>query len=121
MDNNKKDIFVERKYPFSLFLIGFITNILFHFFWLFIPGVILLIGGVFIDWCLYAGLAILVIDIIASFIEQMKIRQVMLSSSENEQFRQFQDAVLKDGNVFENIRNYVENTDDAFSSYEDDL
>ena len=99
----------ERRYPFSLFLIGFITNILFHFFWLFILSIILLIVGIWVDWCLYVGLALLGIDIIASFVEQMKIRQAMLSDSDNEQFRQFQDAVSRDGNVFENIRSFVEN------------
>lgn len=107
----------ERKYPFSLFLIGFITNILFHFFWLFIPSIILLIIGAFVDWCLYAGLVLLGIDIIASFIEQMRIRQAMLSESDNEQFSRFQDAVSKDGNVFENIRGFVEN---AVENYVDD-
>ena len=99
----------ERRYPFSLFLIGFITNILFHFFWLFIPSVILLIVGIWVDWCLYAGLALLGIDIILSFVEQLKIRQTMLSDSDNEQFSQFQDAVSRDGNVFENIKSFVEN------------
>mgnify|MGYP003302687740 CR=1 FL=1 len=99
----------ERRYPFSLFLIGFITNILFHFFWLFVPSVILLFMGIWVDWCLFSGLALLGCDIIASFVEQMKIRQVMLSDSDDEQFRKFQDAVSKDGNVFENIRNLVEN------------
>ena len=107
----------ERKYPFSLFLIGFITNIVFHFFWLFIPSIILLIIGAFVDWCLYAGLALLVIDIIASFIEQMRIRKAMLSDSDNEQFSQFQDALSKDGNVFENIRGFVES---AIEDYADD-
>ena len=109
----------ERRYPFSLFLIGFITNILFHFFWLFVPSVILLIVGIWVDWCLYAGLALLGIDIIVSFVEQMKIRQAMLSDSDNEQFRKFQDAVSKDGNVFENIRNLVENAAEEYVDDED--
>ena len=100
----------EKRYPFSLFLIGFITNILFHFFWLFIPSIILLIVGIWVDWCLYVGLALLGIDIIASFIEQTKIRQAMLSDSDNEQFCKFQDAISKDGNSFENIKNFVEDT-----------
>ncbi|MBQ9839231.1 MAG: DMP19 family protein [Oscillospiraceae bacterium] len=100
---------MERKYPFSLFIFGFITNILFRFFWLFISSVILLIAGIFVDWCLYAGLALLAIDIVVSFIEQMRIRQTMLSESDNEQFRQFQEAVSKDGDVFENIRSFMEN------------
>ncbi|MBP3322019.1 MAG: DMP19 family protein [Clostridia bacterium] len=99
----------ERKYPFSLFLIGFITNLLFHFFWLFIPSILLLIVGIWIDWCLYVGLALLGMDIVASFVEQLKIRKAMLSDSDSEQFRQFQDAVSKDGNAFENIRSFVEN------------
>lgn len=104
----------ERRYPFSLFLIGFITNILFHFFWLFVPSVILLFMGIWVDWCLFSGLALLGCDIIASFVEQMKIRQVMLSDSDDEQFRKFQDAVSKDGNVFENIRNLVENVAEEY-------
>ena len=120
MDNSgnipplNQNVFAERKYPFSLFLIGFITNIFFRFFWLLIPGVILLIVGIFVDWCLYAGLVLLGIDMIASFIEQMRIRQATLLDSDNEQFRQFQDALLKDGNVYGNIRNFVENTIDEY-------
>ena len=100
----------NRKYPLSLFVTGFIFNILFRFFWLFVPAIILLIMSIFIDWCLYAGLALFVSDIIISFIEQMKIRHTMLSDSDNEQFREFQDIVSQDGNVFENIRNNVENS-----------
>lgn len=111
----------ERKYPMSLFLIGFITNIIFHFFWLFIPSIILLIVGIFIDGCRYAGLILLLVDIIVSFIEQMRIRQAMISDSDNEQFRQFQDAVSKDGNIFENIRNFVENNVEEYENETKDI
>jgi len=89
-------------------MIGLITNILFRYFWLFIPGLILQIFGIWIDWCSKAGLALLVADVIVSFIEQMRIRKAMLSDSDNEQFRKFQDAVSKEGNVFENVRRFVE-------------
>ena len=109
----------KRRYPLSLFLIGFITNIFFHFFWLFVPGVILLVVGIWVDWCLYAGLALLGIDMIASFVEQMKIRQAMISDSDNEQFRKFQDAVSKDGNVFENIRELLDNAVEEDADDED--
>lgn len=98
----------KRKYPMSLFIIGFITNILFRFIWLFVPAVILLIVGIFVDWCSYVGLALLVIDVVVSFIEQMQIRHTMLSESDNEDFRAFQDAVSQDGDVFDNIRKFVE-------------
>ncbi len=99
---------MKKKYSLKLFLFGFITNILFRFFWLFVPGVILLIAGIFIDGCSYIGFVLLGIDIIISFIDQMKIRQVMLSESDNEQFRKFQDVVSKDGDVVKNIINYLE-------------
>lgn len=108
-----------RQYPLRLFLIGFITNIFFHFFGLFVPSIILLIVGIWVDGCVYVGLALLCIDMIASFVEQMKIRQAMLSDSDNEQFRKFQEAVSKDGNVFENIRNLVENTVEEYVDSED--
>lgn len=93
----------NRKYPTSLFIIGFITNILFHFFWLFIPCIILLIIGIFVQPCLYIGLALLFIDIVLSLIEQLRIRQTFLEESDNPDFRAFQDALSKDGNWRDNI------------------
>ena len=93
----------NRKYPTSLFIIGFITNILFHFFWLFIPCIILLIIGIFVKPCLYIGLALLLIDILLSLIEQFLIRQAFLKESDNPDFRAFQDALSKDGNWKDNI------------------
>ena len=93
----------NRKYPASLFIIGFITNILFHFFWLFIPCIILLIVGIFVKPCLYVGLALLLIDILLSLIEQFRIRQAFLEESDNPDFRAFQDALSKDGNWRDNI------------------
>lgn len=98
------------RYPFRLFIVGFIGNILFRYFWLLIPSIILMIIGIFVKWCLYVGLVLLVIDLFASFIDQMTIRKTMLSDSDNEQFRNFQDALSKDADVFENIRDFVDNT-----------
>ena len=79
----------NRKYPTRLFIIGFITNILFHFFWLFIPCIILLIVGIFVKPCLYIGLALLLIDILLSLIEQFRIRQAFLEESDNPDFEYF--------------------------------
>jgi hypothetical protein len=93
----------NRKYPTSLFVIGFITNILFHYFWLFLPCVVLLIIGIFVKPCLYIGLVILLIDIVLSFIEQIRIRQTVLKESDNPDFRAFQDALSKDGDWKDNI------------------
>lgn len=99
---------MKRKYSLKLFLFGFITNILFRFFWLFVPGVILLIVGIFIDRCSYIGFVLLGIDIVISFVDQMKIRRTMLSESDNEQFRNFQDVISKEGDVVKNIMDYLE-------------
>ena len=93
----------DRKYPTSLFIIGFITNVLFHFFWLFIPCIILLIIGIFVKPCLYIGLALLLIDFLLSLIEQFRIRQAFLEESDNPDFRAFQDALSKDGKWKDNI------------------
>lgn len=93
----------NRKYPTSLFVIGFITNILFHYFWLFLPCVVLLIIGIFVKPCLYIGLVILLIDIVLSFIEQIRIRQTVIEESDNPDFRAFQDALSKDGDWKDNI------------------
>ena len=97
----------ERRYPASLFIVGMIVNMVLSHFWLFIPGIILLIVGAFVSWCLKAGLVLLGIDVIVSFIEQMQIRRAMLTDTEDEAFSKFQEAISKDGNVFENVKNLV--------------
>jgi len=93
----------NRNYPISLFIIGFITNILFHFFWIFIPCIILLIIGIFVNPCLFIGLALLLIDIVLSLIEQLRIRQAFLKKSDNPDFRAFQEELSKDGSRKDHI------------------
>ncbi|MBQ8344712.1 MAG: hypothetical protein IJY42_00395 [Clostridia bacterium] len=97
----------NRKYPTSLFLIGLITNILFHFFWLLIPGVILLMVGIWIRPCLYIGLVLLVADVVLSLIEQFQIRQAFLTESDNPDFQAFQDALSKSGNRKDHIDEFL--------------
>ncbi|MBQ8302109.1 MAG: hypothetical protein IJX97_00990 [Clostridia bacterium] len=107
----------NRKYPIDLFVFGFFQNLFFHFFWLFVPALILLIVGIFVKTCLYIGLIILVIDIIASFVEQLLIRKACLSDSDNPDFKLFQDALSADGDWKENIDEYVKN---QISKYENE-
>ncbi len=97
-----------RKYPISLFIIGFITNMIFHFFWLFVPAIILLIVGIFVKPCLFIGLDVLLIDVIASFIGQLIIRKTCIEDSDDPGFRTFQDTVMKDENWRENMAEYIE-------------
>ena len=46
---------------------------------------------------------LLLIDIILSLIEQLRIRQAFLEEIDNPDFRAFQDALSKDGNRKDNI------------------
>ena len=99
---------MERRYPASLFVLGFFSNIVFHFFYLFIPAVILLVTGIFVKTALRIGLAILAVDIVLSFVEQMRIRAAFMMDSENADFRRFQDALSQDGNWRDNVIGVVE-------------
>lgn len=98
---------MKRRYPAALFVIGFVTNVIFHFFWLFIPAVICLIIGIFSRMFLYIGLTILLFDVIISLIEQINIRNAFLSDSDNPDFRGFQDALSKDGKWNENLMEFL--------------
>ena len=97
----------SKKYPTDLFITGFITNLLLRFMWLFVPGVILLIVGIFVRSCLYIGALTLILDVIVSFIEQIRIRRVFLKESDHPDFRSFQEALSADGDWRENMQNWL--------------
>ena len=46
---------MEREYPQKMFWLFVLTNFLFHFFYLSVPGIILCIVGIWIKTCLYIG------------------------------------------------------------------
>ena len=110
----------ERKYPIDLFVFGFFQNLLFHFFWLFVPAVILLIVGVFVKICLYIGLGILLIDVIASFIEQILIRRAFLLDSDNPDFKAFQEALSAEGDWKENMDAFIKRQTEKYGAVSDD-
>lgn len=97
---------MEKKYPKDLFWIGFITNIFGRFFFLFFPTVVLLIIGIWNKTCLVIGVFLLLIDVIVSFIEQIRIRKATLESN-NPNFDEFQEAILSD-NWRDNIKDIVD-------------
>ena len=51
----------------------------------------------------------LILDIIFSFIEQLRIRQAFLTESDNPDFKAFQDMLSKEGNWKENMSEFCEN------------
>ena len=75
-----------------MFWLFVLTNFLFHFFYLSIPGIILCIVGIWVKSCLWIGLAILGLDAILSIIEQSPIRKPAVSPSHNPEFNEPMDA-----------------------------
>ncbi len=98
----------KRKYPLSLFISGVLTNMLFHFFWLSIPCIIIFILSIFIRSLSSIGLSILIIDLILSLIEQFRIRAAFLADSDNSDFQRFQEIMSRDGDWKKNVKDFVE-------------
>lgn len=97
----------NRKYPISLFIFGFLMNVVFRFWVLFVLGIVFSIVGIFVKSFVNIGLATLLLDIALSFVEQMRIRRAFLEDSDNPDFKEFQDAMSKDGNWMENVREFL--------------
>ena len=83
---------MKRKYPAKMFWLFVLTNFLFHFFYLSIPGIILSIVGIWVKSCLWIGLVILGLDVILSIIVQLHIREAAVTPSDNPEFNELMDA-----------------------------
>ncbi len=98
----------NRKYPWDLFVIGVITNMLFHYFWIAIPCVICSIAGIFVETLGPVALVLFLIDLILSIIEQIKIRNAFMEDSDNPDFQKFQDFLSRDGDWLKNTKDFIE-------------
>ncbi len=83
---------MKRKYPTKMFFFFVLTNFLFHFFYLSVPGIVLCIVGIWSKLCLWIGLAILGLDLILSIIEQLRLRRTAITPSDNLDFNEMMDA-----------------------------
>lgn len=99
----------DKKYPASLFVVGFIMNLTKNFLF-FYPGLILLFIGIWSDVCLKLGLCLLLADVAVSLIEQIQIRNTVLNS-DNTEFEKWQNAMLSE-DWRENIQNIIESKTD---------
>ena len=88
---------MERKYPTKYFPLFVLTNFLFHYFWLFIPGIIFCFIGIWKPTCLWIGLVILALDLILSIVEQLRITKAAVSHSDNPEFNELMDAFCSGG------------------------
>lgn len=83
---------MERKYPAKMFLLFVLTNFLFHFFYLSIPGIILCVAGIWVRPCLWIGFVILGLDLVLSIVEQARIAKAAVTPSDNTDFNELMDA-----------------------------
>lgn len=90
---------MERKYPTKMFLLFVLTNFVFHFFYLFLPGMIFCIVGIWAKSCLWIGLAILGLDAVLSVVEQLRIRKAVMSPSDNPEVNELMDAFCGPGGL----------------------
>lgn len=84
---------MERKYPAKLFWLFVLTNFLFHFFYLSLPGIILCVVGIWVKSCLWIGLGLLLLDLFVSIVEQMRIRKAAVTRSNNQDYNELMDAL----------------------------
>ena len=97
----------DRKYPLSLFMMGFISNMLFRYWFILLLAIILLFIGIWNENFIRLGIIFLGVDIGLSLVEQWRIRKTILEESDNPDFREFQDAVLS-GDWKQNVKDMVE-------------
>ena len=83
---------MDRKYPFKMFVFGVVLNFLLRYFYLFLPGILLCIVGIWVDVGLWIGLAVFGLDLILSIMDQIEMRKTVLSESDDPEFNQMMDA-----------------------------
>ena len=102
---------MKRKYPKSLFVMGFVMNLLIKFWYLFVLSLILRIIGIWIKACLYIVVILIVLDFIISLIYQMVLVNTFVNSS-NLNMEEFQDAISTD-NWSKSVRSIISEKIDA--------
>ena len=102
----------KGKFPISLLIMGFIMNLFFRFWYIFVSALIFMFIGIFIKPCLIIGLFLLLVDIIVSLVVQLfNIKTIYESDT-------LSNIILKDGdNWRNNLMNYV---DEIINEQEED-
>ena len=90
------------KFPTSLFIVGFIMNLILRFWYIFVSALLFMFVGIFIKPCLTIGIFLLLIDIIVSLVIQLFVIKTIYDSDD------LNDIILKDGdNWRNNVMNFV--------------
>lgn len=108
----------KPKYPWSLFIVGVIINMVVRHLILFASGLVLIFmmePGSFFH---YVGIVMLVFDFLLSLGFQMGIRKEVMSESDNPEIQRLQAALSKEGRWTDNVKDIVE---DKVEEYEEKL
>ncbi len=97
---------MDRKYPANFFWTQLLFSLFVHHIYLCLPGLTLLIVGIWIHPCLYVGICLLVLDAALSLASALKSRYVVLTS-DNPNFCEAQDALMSE-NWRENLQRLVD-------------
>ena len=84
----------KRKYPMSFFIFGVISNMISKFYVAVLILLLLIIGLVNNNIFIKISGGLLCAWIIFAVVEQIQIRKILLSKSENEEFNNIMDVVL---------------------------
>lgn len=93
--SDQEEASMKQRYPVSLFFVSLLSNVIGHYFYLFFPAVLLMLIGIWLKPCLYIGLALLLLDLLLSFKEQLLIRKTILNGTEPA-LKPFQNALQSD-------------------------
>lgn len=99
---------MQYKYPWNLFVFGLFDNLI-RCFWLWIPGIILMLVGISRKKLLLIGAILVSFALVWSFVQQMQIRHVFLTESQNPDFREIQEVISQEGDWKENLHEYLNN------------
>ncbi|MBO4289907.1 MAG: hypothetical protein J5865_07405 [Lachnospiraceae bacterium] len=97
---------MEKEYPASLFWTNLIITFLANHIYLTLPGLVLVVVGVWVRPCLYIGLGLLLLSSGLSLNTALTNRRVFLDS-EDPNFQEVREAVLSE-NWRENVIELVE-------------
>ncbi len=88
---------MKRRYPAAFFILGLFQNMIRYFLLALIAVILIIIGAVCKNICLYIGLGVLALYFLLCLIEQIILRRTALKQSGNPAFDEIMDVILGGG------------------------
>lgn len=85
----------KYRFPAGLFFAGLFTNFIARNLLFFAMGLVLMIVGIWNQWCFMAGLSLLIMDLFLSLYQQLRFRHRVMRSPD-EKMRALREALQQD-------------------------